>query len=297
MSTTAAHALRLRLGAGLPSLFDGGLSSELARGGYVLPAPLGACAALREVPDQIADIHRRFLAAGATILRANTARTTPRVLRKVGYEYRAAALTSRAVDLALDAVQDTGSAAAVAGVLAPLEGREDPDATPPDAALHEEHGAQAQRLAAAGCDAIFLESMPTLREAVAATGAAARTGLPVITSLAVAADLRLLSGEDTALVLRAVRAAGADVVCVNGGGSLGEAERAAAALAATGLPWGCLPDLPARASREKLAGLAERLFARGARVFGGCCRVSPEDLAAVAAELAFPAGPPSTSSL
>jgi len=285
VSTTAAHALRLRLGAGLPLLFDGGVSSELVRSGYVLPAPLGSCAAIRENPDLLADIHRRFVRAGATVLRANTARTTPRVLGQVGYEYRAAALTSRAVDLALDAIQEVAGVAAVAGVLAPLEGREDPDATPPDAVLHDAHGMQAQRLAAAGCDAVFLESMPTLREAVAATKAAVATGLPVFVSLAVAPDLRLLSGENLAHVVRAVRGAGADVLCVDGGASLGEAERAASAIAATGVPWGCLPDMPARASRDEFAALAERFFGRGASVFGGCGRVSPDDIAAVAAEL------------
>ncbi len=285
MTTTAAHALRLRLGAGLPLLFDGGLSSELVRGGYVLPAPLGSCAAIRERPDLLADIHRRFVQAGATVVRANTARTTPRVLQQVGYEYRAAALTSRAVDLALDAIQEVAGVAAVAGVLAPLAGREDPDATPPDAVLDEEHGMQARRLAAAGCDAVFLESMPTLREAVAASKAAVATGLPVVVSLAVGPDLRLLSGENLVHVIRAVRGVGAEVVTVNGGVSLGEAERAAAAIAATGVPWGCFPDMPARASQEKFVALAERLLSRGASVFGGCCRVTPEDVAAVAAGL------------
>ena len=285
MPTTAAHGLRLRLGAGLPVIFDGGLTSELQKLGFVPPLPLGSGAALREMPEAISAIHRRYVAAGVHIIRANTARTTPRVLRKVGYEYRAAALTNRAVDLALDTVQDVHGDIAVAGVMFPLEGREDPDLTPADSVLHEEHGEQAQRLFAAGCDALFLESMPTMREAVAATAAAVRVGLLTFTSFAVSPDQRLISGDDLALAARAVRAAGADVVCVNGGISLGDTERAAGVVAQSGVPWGCLPDLPARVRPDKLVALALKLASLGASVFGGCCGVSPEDLAAVAEAL------------
>lgn len=279
--TTAAHGLRLRLGAGLPVIFDGGLTYALKKLGFVPPVPLGSGAALREMPENISAIHRAYVAAGVHVIRANTACTTPRVLRKVGYEYRAAALTNRAVDLAMDTVQEVPGSVAVAGVMAPLEGRDDPDATPPDNVLHEEHGEHAQRLLAAGCDALYLESMPTMREAVAATAAAVRTGLPTFTSFAVTFDQHLLSGDDLALASRAVRAAGADVVCVNGGATLGEAERAAAVIAEVGVPWGCLPDLPARVRPDKFVAQALKLSARGASVFGGCCGLTPEDLAAV----------------
>jgi S-methylmethionine-dependent homocysteine/selenocysteine methylase len=262
-------------------IFDGGLTHALQKLGFVPPVPLGSGAALREMPESLSAVHRAYVAAGVHVIRANTARTTPRVLRKVGYEYRAAALTNRAVDLAFETVQEVPGSVAVAGVMFPLEGREDPDETPPDGVLHEEHGAQAQRLFAAGCDALYLESMPTMREAVAATAAAVRVGLPTFTSFAVGSDLRLISGDDLSLAARAVRAAGADVVCVNGGASLGEAERAAGVIEQAGVPWGCLPDLPARVRPEKFVALAVKLAARGVSVFGGCCGLAPEDLAAV----------------
>lgn len=281
VTTTAAHALQLRLRAALPIVFDGGLTSELRRLGYAPPQAIGSAAAVREVPRLIADVHRRSVAAGVHVVRANTARTTPRVLRAVGYDYRAAAITSQALDLALEAVQEARSHAAVAGVLYPLEGRESPEATPSDRALREEHDEHAARLAAGGADAIYVESMPTLREAVAATVAGVKTDLPVFTSFAVGPDLRLLSGEDLATAARAVHAAGASVVLVNGGGSLTEAERAAMVIAQAGLPWGVLPDLPARSSADRLVALCVRAVQRGAAVVGGCCSVAPEELGAV----------------
>ena len=152
MPTTAGHALRLRLGAGLPVVCDGDLLSALVAAGYTPPDLLGTAGAVRGATQILADVHRGFVRAGVHLLRAATSRTTPTVLRKVGYEFRASAITSRAVDLALDAVQEAHATVAVAGVLGPLA--DDPDLTPQDAVLHEEHAGHAQRLAAAGVDAL-----------------------------------------------------------------------------------------------------------------------------------------------
>lgn len=281
MTSTAAYGLRLRFQAGLPVLTDGGISSELVRRGFALPSPLGSAAAVREVPDMLVEIHAAHVRAGAHVIRANTARTTPRILRRVGYEYRAASLTARAVELAMQAVQDSALGIAVGGTMAPLEGRENPDATPEPNILADEHGSQAQRIAAAGCDVIFIESMPTEREAVAATAAAVHTGLPTFTSFAVGSDTRLLSGEDLATAARAVREAGAEVVMVNGNVTMGDCERASAIVAQGGAAFGALSDLPARISVEKLVGLMQRLVGRGAWIIGGCCNVSPDEIRAI----------------
>ncbi|MBK8169454.1 MAG: homocysteine S-methyltransferase family protein [Sandaracinaceae bacterium] len=281
MTSTAAHGVRLRFGAGLPVITDGGISSELVRRGFVLPAQLGSAAAVREVPDMLVEIHAAYVAAGVHIIRANTARTTPRVLRRVGYEYRAASLTARAVELAIQAVQDSALGIAVGGTVMPLEGRENPEGTPEQNVLIDEHGSQAQRIAAAGCDLIFIESMPTMREAIAATAAAVSTGLPTYTSFAVGSDNRLLSGEDLPEAVHAVREVGAEVVLVNGNATMGDCERAAAIVAQGGAAFGALADLPPRIGVDKLVALMQRLVARGAWIIGGCCNVSPTEIAAI----------------
>lgn len=280
MPSTAAHALRLRLGAGLAVVTDGDLLSALVAAGYTPPELLGTAGAVRGAPQLLAEIHRGFVSAGVHLIRAATGRTTPAVLRQVGYEFRASAITSRAVDLALDAVQEAHATVAVAGVLGPLSLEH--EATPIDAVLHEEHGGHAQRLLAAGCDAFYVGPMLSMREAVAATAAAARTGVPVLVALAVTSDPRTLpSGDDLANAARAARAAGADVVIAEGGSTLGEAERAATTIADALLPFGCAPMLPTRVRAEKLVALAERLAARRALVIGGGPGVSPADIAAV----------------
>ena len=261
---------------------DGGIAGELQRVGFTLPPIIGTAGAIREAPDTLIEIHTSFLHAGVNVLRANTSETTPRILKRVGYEYRASALTAKAIELAQIAVQRLDMTVAIAGVIAPLEAREDYTKTPPQDELQAEHNAQAMRIKEAGADAIVCEHMPTIREAMAATVAAAATGLPVFTTLLTGPDNRLISGEDVGSAGRAARDAGADVVLISGGNTLGDSERAGNILAQTGVPWGLLPNLPPRVVREKLLALAKRTFTKGAVVFGGTSNIGPEELRAVA---------------
>ena len=282
--TTAAHALRLRLGAGLPLVGDGSTPWALEQRGFVLPVAIGPAAAIREAPDLLAQLHRDFVAAGVHVLRAETSHTTPRVLRRVGYEYRAAALTSRAVDIALEAAQESATTVAVAGVLEPLAGRDAPDDTPMEAALHEEHAEQAERLRAAGADLVVVQGMTTLREAVAAVGAAASVGLPVVLSLAVGQDGKLLGGDDLALTVSAARAAGAEIVCVEGG-AIEQVDPIARRLGELGGAWGVIADVSARTSARRLASFAARSRNRGAALLAGGAGFGPTEARTVAGQL------------
>lgn len=256
----------------------------LERHGFPLPAAIGPAAAIREAPDLLAQLHRDFVAAGVHVLRAETSHTTPRVLRRVGYEYRSAALTSRAVDIALEAAQESTTTVAVAGVLEPLGDRGEPDQTPPEAALHEEHAEQAERLRAAGADLVMVQGMATLREAVAAVAAAASVGLPVVLSLAVGQDGRLLGGDDLALAVSAARAAGAEVVCVEGG-PLEQIDSSVGRLAELGGAWGLVADVAARTSARRLGAFAARARSRGAALLVGGAGFGPSEARTVAALL------------
>jgi S-methylmethionine-dependent homocysteine/selenocysteine methylase len=64
----------------------------------------------------------------------------------------------------------------------------------------------AEALATAGCDLILVETMNAVRELVAATRAALRTGLPVVASMVTDGDGRLLSGEPLDEAARALLA-------------------------------------------------------------------------------------------
>ena len=279
VSTPAASSLRARIHARLPVLIDGTLEGELERRGHALSTVIGSAGAVRESPEALREIHGAYLAAGAHVVRANTARTTTLVLRKIGYEHRTAALTTRAVDLALEAVQEARSSAAVAGVIEPLlHGDEHASASASVAhdLLEEEHGLQAERLLAGGCDAIVVQAMRTMREALIAAQAAVRTGLPVLVSFALRDDGRLAGGDELASAASAVRIAGADVVMVDGvSPELGQ--RASLILAGHNAAWGVLPSRPHGVTSRKIVGFLSKMLAKHAAAVGGAAGVGPAE--------------------
>lgn len=68
----------------------------------------------------------------------------------------------------------------MAGSIASLEDCYSPDLTPGECQLTDEDGELVEHLDDAGVDLLLVETMPTIREALAATRAAVRTGRPVL---------------------------------------------------------------------------------------------------------------------
>ncbi len=219
----------------------------------------------------LSTLHQRYCAAGVHIVRTNTADTTPQALSRAGYGYRAAKLSSLAVDLAVEAAEGSGRLVAVAGVLPPMEGS--------DERLRGEQVAHAQRLIAAGCDLIFIDAARTLREAVAAT-AAAQTYLPVIVALHVAESGHLVDGEHLEVVCNALAGAGARGFIAVPFDPAGEV-RATAELATIGRPWGVLYAGSRDLSPSEYADRALELAQEGALLLGGEACASPDHIRAL----------------
>ncbi len=150
----------------------------------------------------------------------------------------------------------------------------------------------ATALAAAGVDAILVETQNSIREAVAAAAAAVQTGLPVLVSFVCDDGGRILSGERLAQGLAALQPFAPEAVGIN---CLPAAcvEPALTALRNCGRPWlvspnlgapGATPDEPRSAdlTPSNLARRAVRWCELGARAVGGCCGTTPQHLAAVA---------------
>lgn len=277
-----------RLAAGPALLLDGATGTELEARGVPSELPLWSAHALLEHPDIVAAIHRAYAEAGAEAVTANTFRTQRRTLSRAGLGGRAAALTRAAVALARRAV---GPAVWVLGSQPPLEDCYRPDLVPDDASLRREHAEHAGHLAAAGVDAILVETHNCARETVAATRAALATGRPVVASVVCDPAGRLLSGEPLADALAGVVALGVQAVGVN---CLPPSAVAAClpALREAGRPFGVQANLGAptrdggRSEDLSPAAFAVQVrtwLARGARFVGGCCGTRPSHLAAARA--------------
>ncbi|MGA7991975.1 MAG: homocysteine S-methyltransferase family protein, partial [Thermoanaerobaculia bacterium] len=226
-----ASSFRERLRSGPPLVLDAALGTDLLGRGARLPSPLWSAQALLDAPDLVGAIHRENAEAGAEILTIASFRLHARNLRESSSSLSQRELLATAVALARRAAQEkissngnrakapraapsrgrraerpsttaTGPSKkisndiSIAGSLAPLEDCYRPDLVPKqENILLSEHAEMAAALAAAGVDLILVETMNTVREAVAAARGAAATGLPLVVSCVTDETGRLLSGE------------------------------------------------------------------------------------------------------
>jgi S-methylmethionine-dependent homocysteine/selenocysteine methylase len=280
-----------RLRAGPALLLDGATGTELERRGAKSTLPLWSAHALLHDPALVGRIHADYVAAGAELLTANTFRTQRRTLERDGVGEQAAALTARAVALARTAAARGDQSVQVLGSAPPLEDCFRPDLVPDEASLAREHGEHAANLAAAGVDAILLETMNTIREALAALRAARATRLPVLVSFVCWDGPRLLSGEMLREAVGAVRAEQPAAVLAN---CLPPSNVGAclAVLAEGGLPFGAYANLGApldergrerseECAPERFAAHAASWLAAGATLVGGCCGTTPAHIRSI----------------
>ncbi len=295
MSTQANEAgLRLRHELDRRVLvLDGAVGTELERRGVATKLPLWSAQALLDAPDVVEQIHRDYVAAGADILVANTFRTNPRTLRKAALLDRGAGLNALAVELARRAAADAGRRVWVAASIAPVEDCYRPDLVPDEPVLRAEHEQMVRWLTDAGPDLLWIETIGTVREAVAAAGAAAAAGWPFVVSFVVRERGELLSGEPLREAVAAVEpcdpvAIGLNCIPPAGLDVLLPKLRALTArpLVAYGhinnprpiQGWSYCEHL----TPGRYAAHVERWLRSGVRIVGGCCGTTPAHVRAVA---------------
>jgi S-methylmethionine-dependent homocysteine/selenocysteine methylase len=255
------------------TVLDGPMGTELARRGVATPAPGWSAPALVTAPDVVAGIHRDYAAAGATVHRANTFRTTR---RRMGESWED--LARVAVALARSSVPASHR---VAGSLGPLEDCYRPDLSP-GAASRAEHAELARVLAGAGVDLIVCETFPAEEEAVAAVEAAVATRKETWVALTAGPAGDLMSPARLANAARACLARGARaafVNCVAARKTLPFVE----ALAHLGAPVGVYANAwQGDPPPDRYAEMARTWIDAGASILGACCGAGPEHVAAIA---------------
>ncbi|MFP6638715.1 MAG: homocysteine S-methyltransferase family protein [Myxococcota bacterium] len=294
------QSLAARLGHGPPLLLDGATGTELERRGQRCDLPLWSSHALLAHPDVVEEIHAEYARAGAEIITANSFRTQRRTLQRGEPEYPGLAdrdeeLTTLAVTLARSGAKRGGSSRWVAGSAPPLEDCYRPDLVPSDDALQAEHARHAGNLARAGADLILIESMNSIREAVAACEAARRTELPFWVSFITGGSGLLLSHEPLSEAIAAIRdysPLGVGINCV----PPSAVKEDLGCLRQSGLAFGLHANLgepgagPWEARKEDCTpeDFAQRATAwerLGATWIGGCCGTTPAHTAALARAL------------
>jgi homocysteine S-methyltransferase len=299
--------------AGGVVVLDGGLASQLARTGHDLSDELWSARLLADDPDAIVAAHEVFFAAGASVATTASYQASVEGFGRRGFTAgQARALLERSVGLARQAiarVRDSGvdrplwiaaSVGPYGAVLA--DGSEYRGNYGLSVAeLVRFHRPRLEMLAEAGPDVLALETVPDSREAEALLSALDGIGVPAWLSFTVA-NGRTRAGQplDEAFAL----AAGVDSVIavgVNCSSPREATEALATAATASGKPGVVYPnsgeDWDAAGRRwigpaVLTAAPVDAWLAGGARLVGGCCRVTPEHIAAIAAHLTSPSATP-----
>jgi 5-methyltetrahydrofolate--homocysteine methyltransferase len=284
-----------RLAGGEILVSDGAMGSFLQSEG--LPAGAPPESWCLERPAVVRGVAEAYLAAGSDMVLTNSFGGSPIKLARHGLGERAGEVNRAAAMLAREAA---GSERLVAGSVGPT-GRilrdEGGDADPEE--LYEAFCVQVAGLAEGGADAICVETMSSLPEALAAVRAAKeQTTLPVFCTFSFAPGrrgFRTMMGVTPELAAREATAAGADVIGTNCGNGIENmieivrqmraavADRPVLAQANAGMPElldgsTVYPETPGFMSSRIGA-----MIAAGANIVGGCCGTTPLHISAIAA--------------
>ena len=251
-------------------------------------------------PGLIEGIHREYLSAGAELIETNTFGANAVRLARHGLEGKARVIARQGVKLARNAREIVGTAGFVAGSMGPLGRHLEPFGPVLRAEAEAAFRAQAEGLLEGGVDAFVLETFQDLNEILVAMRMvrAVTTDLPILALMTFGLDGKTRYGHAPALVARALRQAGADVIGVNCGVGPQPALEVLEDLinAAEGTPVAVMPNagLPQfvegryvyLSSPEYFAEFAARAVALGARLVGGCCGTTPAHVRAMRERLA-----------
>ncbi|MFH8839636.1 homocysteine S-methyltransferase [Streptomyces sp. NPDC017868] len=287
-------------------VLDGGLSNQLEAQGCDLSDALWSARLLADGPEQIEAAHAAYVRAGARVLITSSYQATFEGLARRGTDREeAAGLLARSVELARRAAGAVGEEVWVAASVGPYgamladgseyRGRYGLSV----AALERFHRPRIEALAGAAPDVLALETVPDAEEAEALLRAVEGCGVPVWLSYTVEGG-RTRAGQDLAEAF-AVAEGNEQVVAV-GVNCCDPAEAGDAvelAVAVTGKPAVVYPNSGERWDARARGWSGDTAFdpawavgwaEKGARLVGGCCRVGPATIGALAGALAAEGG-------
>ena len=282
-------------------LSDGGLATELEARGHDLSDDLWSARLLDEAPEEIVAVHEAFFRAGAQVATTASYQASFEGFARRGIDRGGAErLMRRSVELGRSARDRSATAGWVAASVGPYgamlaHGEEYIGRYGLSVAeLMAWHRPRLEVLIDAGPDVLALETIPDSDEAQALVelvrelrapawlsytidGQRTRAGQPLEEAFAVAADVPEIvavgvnccaPADVPGAVTTARRVTGKPVIVYPNSGEVWDG---------VNRTWAGTPGLD--------AGLAIEWVSAGARIVGGCCRVRPDDIAAMAAAL------------
>ena len=290
------------------------LSSLLAERGYLLAdgatgtnmmamgLPPGQAPDLwnLDAPDNVMRLHESFIEAGADIILTNTFGSNRCRLALDRAEDRAQEINEAGGRLACAARDASERTVVVAGSMGPTGELMVPHGTLTREAAEEVFDEQAQALKRGGVDLLWIETIFGFEELGAAVAAAARTGLPVASTMTFDTVGRTMMGDTPEAAAEFVHGLATPLIAYGANCGAGPAmlvdticgfQRSAEtddviiAKGNCGVPETVDGEVVYSGNEETMARYARLARDAGARIIGGCCGTTPAHLAAMAASL------------
>ena len=293
-----------KLKSGGVIVIDGGTGTDIQRRGVAMNGDTWCAEVNLSHPEIVRQVHEDYIRAGAEIIIANTFATSALLFNALGRDEELLELDRAAVAIARQAAN--GHRVAVAGSVSTMR----PVARGSDRTLKQrewpESTARAllrrkvENLKACRVDLLMMEMMRDTDYSVWATQEAVATGLPVWVGISVerGKDGRLVGfgREDQRLedVVKALAAARPDVISIMHSSPNDTDEALSIARNYWDGPLGAYPEsgyfrMPEWTfvdiiSPEDLVARARDWRQKGCTIFGGCCGLGPEHIAALSQE-------------
>lgn len=244
-------------------------------------------------PELIADIHRQYVRAGASIIETNTFEANRFALARHNLEAKVGELNRKAVRLART---EAGADVYVAGSIGPYRAAMGNETAITDDDYRSALAEQLTALTEEGIDLIIFETFSDAAELLQALLIAkSLTSLPIITSMVASRFGNVAGGDNLTASAKRLVDNGADIIGLNCGYGIRAIEGGMEYLNQLGVPLSVMPNagfpeqvggrLQYGASEDYLAGEAIVLAQMGAKIIGGCCGTTPAHIEAIAKKL------------
>lgn len=237
-----------------------------------------------ERPDEVVDVHKRYIKAGADIVLTNSFGGTAFRLTLHGLQNRVDELNRAAARNARIAADDTDRVVLVAGSMGPTGELLEPLGSLTPQAAAAAFADQARGLAAGGADLLWIETMSSLEEVESAiAGARLACDLPVAVTLSFDTAGRTMMGVSAEAAARHLAPLGPVAIGANCGNNIADSEAAVRDLVAAapdipiivkanaGIPEFHGDQLHYTGTPEIMGAHAKRMMDAGISIIGGCC--------------------------
>ncbi|MBF2758925.1 MAG: betaine--homocysteine S-methyltransferase [Ectothiorhodospiraceae bacterium AqS1] len=275
-------------------LADGALGTNL----FEMGLPPGEAPELwnTERPERIAELHRRFVDAGADIILTNSFGANACRLALHKAQDRVDELNRAAARIAKEVADSGARGSLVAGSIGPTGEIFAPLGTLEPEAAREVFAAQACALKAGGADLIWVETMSSYEEVEAALTGAAASGLATVCTLSFDTHGHTMMGISPTAFVNFCRSLPHPPVAFGSNCGLGPAETLAGVISLSqanieadpiiakancGIPEFIDGKSVHNGTPELMARYACLALDAGARIIGGCCGTTPTHLKAM----------------